>query len=166
MSVPADTQFDRAPHSDGYSRRCCRMRNYRASPLATGCEKITCVQTSTWLTYNHMVVDELSDHDVDRIFRALADRTRRDIFERVLITGLSVSTLADDYEMSFAAVQKHVGVLERASLVTKERRGREQIVHGNVPVLRRASALLDMFEQIWMQRDRQIAEILDEKGKD
>ena len=75
------------------------------------------------ITYNHMVVDTLSDRDVDRIFRALADRTRRDIFERVLVTGLSVSTIADDYDMSFAAVQKHVGVLERASLVTKQRHG-------------------------------------------
>lgn len=111
-----------------------------------------------------MVVDELTDRDVDRIFRALADRTRRDIFERVLIAGLSVSTLADDYDMSFAAVQKHVGVLERALLVTKARRGREQMVHANVSTLRKASALLDVYEQIWIQRDRQIAEILGEGG--
>ena len=66
------------------------------------------------------------------MFRALADATRRDIFERVIGEGLSVSTLAHDYEMSFAAVQKHVSVLERAALVTKERHGREQIVHGNL----------------------------------
>ena len=109
-----------------------------------------------------MVVEELTDRDVDRIFRALADRTRRDIFERVLVAGLSVTTLANDYDMSFAAVQKHVGVLQRASLVTKVRHGREQMVHGNVSTLRRASALLDVYEQIWIQRDRQIAEILGE----
>jgi DNA-binding transcriptional ArsR family regulator len=111
-----------------------------------------------------MVVDKLTDRDVDRIFRALADRTRRNIFERVLVTGLSVSTLANDYDMSFAAVQKHVGVLERALLVTKQRRGREQIVHGSMPTLQRASALLDVYEQIWIQRDQQIAEILGEEG--
>jgi DNA-binding transcriptional ArsR family regulator len=111
-----------------------------------------------------MVVDELTDEDVDRLFRALADRTRRSIFERVLVKGLSVSTLADDYDMSFAAVQKHVGVLERALLVTKQRQGREQIVHGNMPTLRRATALLDLFEQTWIQRDQQIAELLGEKG--
>jgi DNA-binding transcriptional ArsR family regulator len=109
-----------------------------------------------------MVVDELTDEDIDRIFRALADRTRRDIFERVLVAGLSVSTLADEYAMSFAAVQKHVGVLQRALLVTKQRHGREQIVHGNMSTLQRASALLDVYEQIWMQRDRQIADILGE----
>jgi DNA-binding transcriptional ArsR family regulator len=111
-----------------------------------------------------MVVDERTDRDVDQIFRALADRTRRDIFERVLVAGLSVSTLAEDYDMSFAAVQKHVGVLERASLVTKQRHGREQIVHGNMPTLHRASALLDVYEQIWIHRDQQIAEILGEEG--
>lgn len=124
----------------------------------------TCATVAAPLIYNHMVVDELTEDDVDRIFRALADRTRRDIFERVLVNGLSVSRLADEYDMSFAAVQKHVGVLERASLVTKQRNGREQIVSGNIPTLRRASALLDVFERIWIQRDQQIAEILGEKG--
>ena len=124
----------------------------------------TCATVAAPLIYNHMVVDELTEDDVDRIFRALADRTRRDIFERVLVNGLSVSRLADEYDMSFAAVQKHVGFLERASLVTKQRNGREQIVSGNIPTLRRASALLDVFERIWIQRDQQIAEILGEKG--
>lgn len=101
---------------------------------------------------------------MDLVFRALADATRRDIFQRVIGEGLSVSTLADDYEMSFAAVQKHVGVLERAALVTKERHGREQIVRGNLSTLRRAAALLDAFEEIWIGRATKIAEILGEKG--
>ncbi len=101
---------------------------------------------------------------MDHVFRALADTTRRDIFQRVIGGGLSVSTLADDYEMSFAAVQKHVSVLERAALVTKERHGREQIVHGNLSTLRRAAALLDAFEEIWIGRATKIAEILGEKG--
>jgi DNA-binding transcriptional ArsR family regulator len=111
-----------------------------------------------------MVVYELTDHEVDRIFRALADATRRDIFQRVIGEGLSVSTLAHDYEMSFAAVQKHVSVLERAALVTKERHGREQIVRGDMSTLRRASALLDAFEGIWIGRATRIADILGEKG--
>jgi DNA-binding transcriptional ArsR family regulator len=111
-----------------------------------------------------MVVHQLSDREVDLVFRALADTTRRDIFQRVIGGGLSVSTLADDYEMSFAAVQKHVSVLERAALVTKERHGREQIVHGNLSTLRRAAALLDAFEEIWIGRATKIAEILGEKG--
>jgi DNA-binding transcriptional ArsR family regulator len=111
-----------------------------------------------------MVVHQLADAEVDRVFRALADATRRDIFERVIQDGLSVSTLANDYEMSFAAVQKHVSVLERAALVTKERHGREQIVHGNLTTLRHAAALLESLEAIWVGRAARIAEILGEKG--
>src|SRR3712207_9586364 len=75
-----------------------------------------------------MVVGELSEEDVDRLFHALADATRRDILRRCLRGEPSVSRLADVYPMSFAAVQKHVAVLERAGLVVKERRGREQRV--------------------------------------
>ncbi|RLQ86342.1 ArsR/SmtB family transcription factor [Mycetocola zhadangensis] len=113
-----------------------------------------------------MVVYELSDTAVDRIFQALADSTRRDIIERTLRHEQSVSDLAKHYEMSFAAVQKHVAVLERAMLVTKERRGREQIVHGNSEALRRAKELLDAYEQIWHERAIRIGEILSEPEKD
>ena len=112
------------------------------------------------LTYNQMVVYQLSDSEVDRIFQALADATRRDIVTRTLQAEQSVSMLAQHYAMSFAAVQKHVAVLERATLVTKERRGREQIVHGNVESLRRAAHLLGAYEQIWHDRAIRIGEIL------
>ncbi len=115
-----------------------------------------------------MVVHELSDAAVDRIFHALADSTRRDIVERTLRREQSVSDLAQRYDMSFAAVQKHVAVLARAMLVTKERRGREQIVHGNTETLRRAARLLDAYEEIWHDRAIRIGEILSEpeKGSD
>jgi DNA-binding transcriptional ArsR family regulator len=95
---------------------------------------------------------ELSDVEVDRLFHALADATRRDIVTRVLEREQSVSALAEHYAMSFAAVQKHVAVLESASLVSKVRRGREQIVHGKPNTLQRASLLLDAWAQIWAER--------------
>ncbi len=110
--------------------------------------------------YNQMVVDELSDAEVDRIFQALADATRRDIVARVFSRELSVSELAREYTMSFAAVQKHVAVLERARLVTKERRGREQLVRGDLAMLRKAAALIDSYEQIWRARVSSIERIL------
>ena len=110
-----------------------------------------------------MVVDHLSDEQVDRIFQALADATRRDIFQRVISDAQSVSSLARSYAMSFAAVQKHVAVLERASLVAKERRGREQVVHAQVSTLQQAAALLDAYEQTWIRRVSTIAEILGAK---
>jgi DNA-binding transcriptional ArsR family regulator len=110
-----------------------------------------------------MVVGENSGDGADRVFHALADATRRDILARVSREGQSVSALARLYPMSFAAVQKHVAVLERAELVTKERRGREQIVHGDPAVLRDAvGALMETFEQIWRQRADRINQILEE----
>jgi DNA-binding transcriptional ArsR family regulator len=99
-----------------------------------------------------MVVLEFSDQDVNRLFRALADGTRRDIVRRTLVVDVSVSQLADSYEMSFAAVQKHVAVLEEAGLVTKEPRGRERMVRGNPDRIRQAQRLLDNFEEIWRSR--------------
>lgn len=101
---------------------------------------------------NHMVVDELSDADVNRMFRALADVTRRDIVRRTLREEVSVSQLAARYEMSFAAVQKHVAVLEEALLVSKRPLGRERLVRADPERLRAAQRLLDGFEEIWRGR--------------
>ncbi len=104
--------------------------------------------------------DALSDDDVDRLFRALADSTRRDIVRRTLVGEASVSTLAADYEMSFAAVQKHVAVLECAGLVTKEARGRERIVRGNPDQVARARLLLVRLEELWRARFAQLDDVL------
>lgn len=107
-----------------------------------------------------MVVNTLSDPEVDRLFQALADSTRRDIVTRVIERAQSVTELAEHYAMSFAAVQKHVAVLERASLVGKVRRGREQIVSGNPATLRKAAQLLDSFERLWQHRIATIDSLL------
>jgi DNA-binding transcriptional ArsR family regulator len=109
-----------------------------------------------------MVVDQLRETELDRLFQAFADSTRRDIVRRVMVSEYSVSGLAGLYTMSFAAVQKHVAVLERASLVSKEKRGREQIVRGNHEGLQKARRLLDEYEAIWRQRVGRIADILAE----
>lgn len=115
-----------------------------------------------------MVVDGLSTPQADRVFQAMADSTRRDILARATEREQSVSSLARQYEMSFAAVQKHVAVLERAELVSKERRGREQIVRANTSTLRRAVELLDAYEELWVRRAKQITELLTnpEGGRD
>ena len=109
-----------------------------------------------------MVVDQLREAELDRLFQAFADSTRRDIVRRVTVGEYSVSGLAALYAISFAAVQKHVAVLERASLVTKEKRGREQIVRGNHEGLQKARRLLDEYEAIWRQRVDRIEGILAE----
>ena len=102
----------------------------------------------------------LSDPEADRVFHALADTTRRDILARAIEREQSVSALARHYEMSLTAVQKHVTVLERAALVSKQRSGREQRVAANPETLRKAATLLAAFEQLWIQRAARIAEIL------
>ena len=113
-----------------------------------------------------MVVDQFSDADIDRVFQALADATRRDIMHKVTLAEYTVSGLAAYYAMSFAAIQKHVAVLERAHLVSKEKRGREQIVRANPEGLKRARQLLDEYEEIWRQRTNRIADILAEDAPD
>lgn len=114
-----------------------------------------------------VVRDRLTDDEVDRVFRALADTTRRDILRRTLAGEASVSQLAAAYAMSFAAVQKHVTVLEGAGLVTKERHGRERIVRGNAETVRTAQALLARYEEIWRSRvDRLDALLTEERTPD
>ena len=107
-----------------------------------------------------MVVGGLSDADVDRLFHALADATRRDILRRCIGGEPSVSRLAEGYPMSFAAVQKHVAVLERAGLVVKERRGREQLVRTDGEAVGGAREVLDELELAWRGRVARMAELL------
>jgi DNA-binding transcriptional ArsR family regulator len=112
--------------------------------------------------YNHMVVELEERQKVDAVFHALADSTRRDIVVRSLRNDHSVSELAGLYPMSFAAVQKHVAILERADLVTKQRRGREQLVRGNLQTIRDAFSLLEVLEEVWRGRIDRMNEILSE----
>jgi DNA-binding transcriptional ArsR family regulator len=102
----------------------------------------------------------MSDEELDRVFHALADATRRDILHRCVGAEPSVSRLADVYPMSFAAVQKHVAVLERAGLVTKDRRGREQLVRTDPHAVGRARRVLDELETAWRGRVDRMAHLL------
>ncbi len=103
---------------------------------------------------------ESSEDRADALFHALADRTRRDILRRVLAGEHSVSTLAGKYDMSFAAVQKHVAVLERAGLLSKRRSGREQLASGEVEAVRSVASMLDELEAVWRGRIDRIDALL------
>jgi DNA-binding transcriptional ArsR family regulator len=113
-----------------------------------------------------MVVNELAPHEIDRIFHALADATRRDILRRVSEEDLSITALAGCYAMSMTAVQKHVGVLEAAGLVGKSRRGREQHVHGSPEAIRTAQRLLSTYETTWRDRADRMASLLADDPKE
>ncbi len=112
-----------------------------------------------------VVLDKESEESLNQLFRALADGTRRDILARALMATPSVSELAARYDMSFAAVQKHVAVLERAGLVHKRANGRAQLVATDHARLQRAGALLDQFDAIWRQRLAQLDDVLSPKGE-
>ena len=104
--------------------------------------------------------------DFDRMFRALADGTRRDIVRRAIVGEEGVAELAEHYPMSFAAVQKHVAILERAGLVTKVPSGRRKVVRTNLEGLRRARALLDRYEELWRGRVTRMTALVTQEGEE
>lgn len=106
---------------------------------------------------------EQDEDRADAFFHALADRTRRDILRRVLAGEHSVTALAAKYDMSFAAVQKHVAVLEKAGLISKRREGREQLASGDVDAVRSVASMLTEIEDVWRGRIARIDDLLSEE---
>src|SRR6185503_3072721 len=103
---------------------------------------------------------QIAPPDFDRMFGALADATRRDIVRRAIDAQEGIVELAGHYSMSFAALQKHVAILERAGLVTKERIGRRKVVRANLEGLRVARRLLDQYEELWRGRIGRMAALI------
>lgn len=100
--------------------------------------------------------------DFDRVFGALADGTRRDIVRRAIDGEEGVAELAVHYPMSFAAVQKHVAVLERAGLISKQRIGRRKVVRTRLEGLRQAQDLLSRYEELWRDRIDRMTDIINQ----
>src|ERR671919_280907 len=113
-----------------------------------------------------MVVSVQIALDHDRIFGALGDPTRRDIVRRAIDGEEGVAELAAHYPMSFAAVQKHVAILERAGLVTKQRIGRRKVVRTNLEGLRVARRLLDQYDELWRGRVDRMTELVTQEPKE
>jgi DNA-binding transcriptional ArsR family regulator len=105
---------------------------------------------------------QIAAPDFDPVFAALADHTRRDIVRRAISAEEGVLELAGHYPMSFAAVQKHVAVLERAGLITKQRIGRRKVVRTNLEALLVARRLLDQYEELWRARIDRMNELIAE----
>lgn len=112
------------------------------------------------------MVVQLTDTELNRAFKALADPTRRDIVRRTLVGRSSVSELAADYAMSFAAVQKHVSVLEKAGLITKIAAGRERLVEADPTQIARVRACLQQLEELWHHRLTGLDAVLAEPPKE
>jgi DNA-binding transcriptional ArsR family regulator len=109
---------------------------------------------------------QIAPPDFDRMFGALADHTRRDIVRRAIEANEGVAELASHYSMSFAAVQKHIAILERAGLVTKQRIGRRKVVRTNVEGLRVAGRLLDQYEELWRGRIDRMTRLVNEQARE
>src|ERR671922_1038546 len=113
-----------------------------------------------------VVYMQVAPPNFDRMFGALADHTRRDIVRRAIEGDEGVAELASHYPMSFAAVQKHVAILERAGLVTKVRIGRRKVVRTNLEGLRVARRLLDQYEELWRGRIGRMTALVAEHRKE
>src|SRR5881628_3675361 len=109
---------------------------------------------------------QVAPPDFDGMFGALADRTRRDIVRRAITADQGIVELASHYSMSFAAVQKHIAILERAGLVTKERVGRRKVVRTNLERLRIVRRLLDQYEELWRGRIGRMTALIFEDRKE
>ena len=155
--LPADRGVGvQQPVDDGHAVKRTASRPQRAAAAGL-----------TGGAYNYMVVSMISMPsavDADRVFSALADATRRDIVLRALTGAEGVAELAGHYPMSFAAVQKHVAVLERAGLVTKARTGRRKVVRTNVEALRVARSVLDEYEALWRGRIERMTHLMSARG--
>lgn len=90
--------------------------------------------------------------NLDSVFSSLANPTRRDILRRVGKSELSVGEIAKHYELTFAAVSKHLKVLEKAALVIKKRKGKEQLVSLAPQAFIGASEYLDWYKPFWTDK--------------
>ena len=113
-----------------------------------------------------VVCVQIAPPDFDRMFGALADHTRRDIVRRAIDGQEGIAELASYYPMSFAAVQKHIAILERAGLVTKQRMGRRKVVRTNLEGLRVARRLLDHYEVLWRGRINRMTELVNDYSRE
>lgn len=102
---------------------------------------------------------------LDVIFRSFADSTRRDILKRVSKNDLTISEIARPYDMSFAAIAKHVAVLEKAQLITKRRHGKEQVISASQETINLAASHLGGYEKVWKERYDKLETLLNKKGK-
>lgn len=91
-------------------------------------------------------------YNLDAIFGSLSDPTRRDILSRISDKAMSVGSIAEHYDFSFAGIAKHLDVLEKAGLIRKSRKGREQIVSIDPIALAAANTYLEDYKELWDKR--------------
>lgn len=91
----------------------------------------------------------IDDDQLDRVFRALGDRTRRALLARLARSPARITELAEPFDMSLAAVSKHLKVLERAELVTRSIDGRVHQCSLQPHTLQEIEKWLDHYREFW-----------------
>lgn len=99
---------------------------------------------------------------LDRVFRALSDHTRRSILGELKRSSMTVMELAEHYDMSFQAVSKHLKVLERAELLSKEKQGRRFICHAKPDTLTDAIFWISHQHDFWKHNFNSLESFLNE----
>jgi DNA-binding transcriptional ArsR family regulator len=89
---------------------------------------------------------------LDTLFSSLSDPTRRDILSRVALGEQSIGELVKRYEVSFAAISKHLMIMERAKLIIKRKDGRKQMISLAPDALKSADEYLEQYRQMWQGR--------------
>src|SRR5262249_34482546 len=102
---------------------------------------------------------------LDHVFHALSDPTRRSILRGIATRAKSVGEIADPFDMSLAAISKHLKVLERADLIVRERSGTSQLIRVNAAPMKQAHKWLSYYEQFWSERLDALVKMFEEKGK-
>jgi DNA-binding transcriptional ArsR family regulator len=103
---------------------------------------------------------------LDAVFGSLSDPIRRDILARVSTSELSVTEIAEPYEVSLAAISKHLKVLERSGLVSKTRAGKQQLVRAEPEALDAAITQLEIYKQQFVARVDRLADYLEKEQDD
>jgi DNA-binding transcriptional ArsR family regulator len=102
---------------------------------------------------------------LDSVFHSLSDPIRRDILERVTHRELSVGELVKKYDVSFAAISKHLKVLEKARLIHKRKEGRKYMVTLDAKAMKQADEYLEQYRLMWQGRVNKLNALLQEEGK-
>lgn len=108
-----------------------------------------------------------NEENLNDIFHALANETRRDMVRMMALDERTVSELAEPFDISLAAISKHIKVLERANLVERIVNGRIHICRLKAESLSQATEWLHFYEKFWSKRfDLLESELMKEKKKE
>lgn len=109
---------------------------------------------------------DLSSNNLDAVFRALSDPTRRSILQRVAERELSVNEIAESYSMSLAAVSKHVQALERACLVQRRRQGNFSYLKADFKAMEAADQWMQTYRAYWENNLRSLKKFMEEQNNE